>query len=144
MYEFMPCAGIVVHTTSGTAALCTALYLGRRKHYGVGHIIKPHNIPLTVLGAGLLWFGWYLFPSALGNAALNLCRVRFGFNAGSALTASSLAANTAVDTHIAACTSCLTWLVLSWYRESHPSMVDVVNGAIAGGCNRETVLSNLA
>lgn len=105
--------GIVIHTSAGLASLAAALVLGRRKNFGPD-IMVPHNIPLAVIGATLLWMGW------------------FGFNAGSALASGSLAANTLLVTHIGASTSALVWIVLSWKRSGKPSTTAAINGAIAG------------
>jgi Amt family ammonium transporter len=105
--------GIVIHTSAGLASLAAALVLGRRKNFGPD-IMVPHNIPLAVIGATLLWIGW------------------FGFNAGSALASGSLAANTLLVTHIASCTSAIVWIALSWKRAGRPSTTAAINGAIAG------------
>jgi Amt family ammonium transporter len=105
--------GIVIHTSAGLGSLAAALVLGRRKNFGP-EIMVPHNIPLAVIGAVLLWLGW------------------FGFNAGSALASGSLAANTLLVTHIASSTSAIVWIVLSWKRSGKPSTTAAINGAIAG------------
>lgn len=105
--------GIVIHTSAGLASLAAALVLGRRKNFGPD-IMVPHNIPLAVIGATLLWMGW------------------FGFNAGSALASGSLAANTLLVTQIGASTSALVWIALSWKRSGKPSTTAAINGAIAG------------
>ncbi len=106
--------GIVIHTSAGMAALAAALVLGRRKNYGPA-IMIPHSIPLAVIGASLLWLGW------------------FGFNAGSALAAGGgLAANTILVTHLASCVGAIIWATLSWKRTGKPSIVAAINGAIAG------------
>src|ERR687890_832941 len=105
--------GIVIHTSAGMASLAAALVLGRRKNFGPD-IMVPHNIPLAVIGATLLWIGW------------------FGFNAGSALASGSLAANTLLVTHIASSTSALVWIGLSWKRAGKPSSTAAINGAISG------------
>lgn len=105
--------GIVIHTSAGLGSLAAALVLGRRKNFGPD-IMVPHNIPLAVIGATLLWIGW------------------FGFNAGSALASGSLAANTLLVTHIGSSTSALVWIVLSWKRSGKPSTTAAINGAIAG------------
>lgn len=104
--------GNVVHITSGMSALVIAFYLGKREGYG-DHPMEPHNIPMAVLGAGLLWFGW------------------FGFNAGSALAANGLAANAFVVTHISAASAALTWSLLAW-RDMKPSALGLATGAVAG------------
>jgi len=106
--------GIVIHTSVGMAALAAALVLGRRRNYGPA-IMIPHSIPLAVLGSSLLWLGW------------------FGFNAGSALSASGgVAGNTVIVTHMASSISALIWAGLSWVRTGKPSVVATINGAIAG------------
>lgn len=105
--------GIVVHISAGMGSLAAALVIGKRKDFGPG-INHPHNIPLVAIGASLLWIGW------------------FGFNAGSALTAGGIAANTLLVTQIAAATSSLTWIFLSWKKSGKPSAVAAISGAIAG------------
>jgi Amt family ammonium transporter len=105
--------GIVIHTSAGLGSLAAALVLGRRKNFGP-EIMVPHNIPLAVIGATLLWIGW------------------FGFNAGSSLASGGLAANTMLVTHIASATSAMVWIGLSWKRSGKPSTTAVINGAIAG------------
>jgi len=104
--------GTVVHISSGFSALALALVVGRRIGFG-SHIIEPNNIPMTLLGAALLWFGW------------------FGFNAGSALAANGLAANAFVVTNTAAAAGALAWMFASWVS-GRPSSVGFVSGAIAG------------
>ncbi len=105
--------GTVVHINAGVAALVAALVLGKRQGYP-HKISPPHNLPLAVLGAGLLWFGW------------------FGFNAGSALGANGLAANAFVVTHIAAAAAGLTWAILDWKINNHPTMLGMITGAVGG------------
>jgi Amt family ammonium transporter len=105
--------GIVIHTSAGLASVAAALVLGRRRNFGPD-IMVPHNIPLAVLGASLLWIGW------------------FGFNAGSALASGGLAANTLLVTHIGSATSAIVWLFLSWKRAGKPSTTAVINGAVSG------------
>ncbi|MGC2597268.1 MAG: ammonium transporter [Nitrososphaeraceae archaeon] len=105
--------GIVIHTSAGMGSLAAALVLGRRRDFGPD-IMVPHNIPLAVLGAALLWLGW------------------FGFNAGSALASGSLAANTLLVSHIASATSATVWILLSWKRSKKASTTAVINGAVAG------------
>lgn len=106
--------GIVVHTSAGMGAIGAALVLGRRKNFGPA-IMVPHNIPLAVIGAAMLWFGW------------------FGFNAGSALTSGALAGNTLLVSQIASATSAMVWIGLSWRSKSEkPSTTGVITGAIAG------------
>ncbi len=105
--------GTVVHISSGTAALAAAVVLGRR--LGWPHDpMPPNNLPLTVLGAGILWFGW------------------FGFNAGSALAADGLAASAFVMTHLAAAAATLTWAIAEHFQRGKASMLGAASGAIAG------------
>jgi Amt family ammonium transporter len=104
--------GSVVHINAGVSALALVLLLGKRRGFPQD-AMEPNNIPLVVLGAGLLWFGW------------------FGFNAGSALTAGGLAASAFVATNTAAAAAAFTWMVISWlYRR--PTILGTVTGAIAG------------
>ncbi len=105
--------GTVIHISSGVAALVAALVLGRRKTFGTKET-NPHNLTLTVLGAGLLWFGW------------------FGFNAGSALGANEQAASAFLVTNVAAAMGALSWMSVSWMRHGHPSVLGAACGAIAG------------
>ncbi|WP_029457425.1 ammonium transporter [Solidesulfovibrio alcoholivorans] len=105
--------GAVVHMSSGASALAAALYLGRRHGYGKQAFI-PHNLPLTILGAGLLWFGW------------------FGFNAGSALAANGLAASAFVTTHLAAAAAAVSWIVVEWLHRGKPTTLGMASGAVAG------------
>ncbi|MBI4202902.1 MAG: ammonium transporter [Chloroflexi bacterium] len=105
--------GTVVHISSGVSALAAALVLGRRKSFGLEPDI-PHNIPFVVLGAAILWFGW------------------FGFNAGSALGANGGAANAFVTTNTAAAMAALAWMTMSWWRTGAPSAVGAASGAVAG------------
>jgi Amt family ammonium transporter len=105
--------GIVVHATSGFSALAAALYIGKRKGFLQEHM-PPHDLPLTVLGAGLLWFGW------------------FGFNAGSALSSGGLATMAFVTTHTAAVSATLTWTLVEWVHRGKPTMFGAATGAIAG------------
>jgi len=105
--------GIVVHATSGFSALAAALYIGKRKGFLQEHM-PPHDLPMTVLGAGLLWFGW------------------FGFNAGSALSSGSLATMAFVTTHTAAVSATLTWIFVEWVHRGKPTMFGAATGAIAG------------
>ncbi len=105
--------GTVVHITSGVSALVAALVLGRRRGYGVEHV-EPHDATMTVLGASLLWFGW------------------FGFNAGSALASGGLAANAFVVTNTAAAMAALTWMTVSWLHKGQPSVLGAAAGAVAG------------
>jgi len=105
--------GIVVHINAGVAALVCALVLGKRKGYPT-HMSPPHNLPFAVLGAGLLWFGW------------------FGFDGGSALGANRLAVNAMVVSHIAGAAAGLTWALLEWKFNSKPTMLGMITGAVAG------------
>jgi Amt family ammonium transporter len=104
--------GIVVHITAGVSALAVAMVIGARKGFGTDPM-EPHNIPTTVMGAALLWFGW------------------FGFNAGSALAANGIAANAFVTTNTSAAAAATTWMLLSW-RHRAPSALGIVTGAVAG------------
>jgi Amt family ammonium transporter len=105
--------GVAVHLSSGVAALAAAVLLGKRKGYGTEEL-KPHNLPMTLLGAGILWFGW------------------FGFNAGSALAAGSLAGSAFVATHIAATTGALAWIGMEWKMNGKATTLGAASGAIAG------------
>src|SRR5579884_961319 len=105
--------GTVVHISSGVSALVCALYLGKRKGYP-SELMKPHNLVLSVIGACLLWVGW------------------FGFNAGSALAASALATGAFVATHVAAAAATLGWLVAEWIVLGKPTMLGAISGAVAG------------
>ena len=105
--------GAVVHMSSGAAALAAALVIGKRRGFGREAII-PHNLPMTLLGAGILWFGW------------------FGFNAGSALAANGIAANAFVTTHMAAAAAALGWLAVEWKHRGKPTTLGVASGAVAG------------
>ncbi len=105
--------GIVVHVSSGISALVLALMLGKR--IGYNHKpIRPHNLPFTVLGAALLWVGW------------------FGFNAGSALAADGLAATAFVTTHIATAAAGITWALIEWWHNGTPTILGAATGAVAG------------
>jgi Amt family ammonium transporter len=105
--------GIVVHVSSGISALVLALLLGKRVGYN-HKPIRPHNLPFTVLGAALLWFGW------------------FGFNAGSALAADGLAANAFITTHTATAAAGLAWALIEWWHNGTPTILGVATGAVAG------------
>ena len=104
--------GTVVHITAGFSALAFALVIGRRKGFG-SRTFEPHNIPYSILGAGLLWMGW------------------FGFNGGSALAANGLAVNALVTTNTAAASCGLVWMLLSW-RDDKPSVLGIITGAVVG------------
>ncbi|MBI5286704.1 MAG: ammonium transporter [Deltaproteobacteria bacterium] len=105
--------GTVVHISSGVSGLAAALVLGKRKGYGA-EIIAPHNLPLTVLGAALLWFGW------------------FGFNAGSAVAAGGLATSAFVVTNTATATAALAWMFAEWIQRGKPTVLGAASGAVAG------------
>ncbi|HEX4135562.1 MAG TPA: ammonium transporter [Bryobacteraceae bacterium] len=105
--------GTVVHITSGVSALMCALYLGKRKGYPQ-EAMKPHSMVLSVIGACLLWVGW------------------FGFNAGSATAANGLATTAFVATHFATATAALGWLAAEWLKSGKPSMLGGISGAVAG------------
>jgi len=105
--------GTVVHINAGVAAIVTAIMLGKRRDYK-GHAIPAHNITYVVIGAGLLWVGW------------------FGFNAGSGLAADGLAANALMVTHIAAAAAALTWALLDWIIDKRPTVVGISTGAVGG------------
>ncbi|MFH1913583.1 MAG: ammonium transporter [Pseudomonadota bacterium] len=105
--------GAVVHMSSGAAALCCAILIGKRKGHGSQPFI-PHNLPMTILGAGILWFGW------------------FGFNAGSALAADGLAANAFVTTHMATAAAAMSWIVAEWVHGGKPTTLGAASGAVAG------------
>jgi len=105
--------GTVVHINSGVAALAAALIFGRRLGFG-REPMEAHNVPLIVLGAGLLWFGW------------------FGFNAGSALAANGTATNAFVVTNTAAAAAILSWVAMSWAFGKKPSVIGAASGAVAG------------
>jgi Amt family ammonium transporter len=113
----IPCfdfaGGTVVHISSGVSALVCALYLGKRKGYQ-SEPMKPHSIVLSVIGACLLWVGW------------------FGFNAGSALADSALATSAFVATHFATASAVLGWLLVEWIRNGKPSVLGGISGAVAG------------
>src|SRR5947208_843000 len=105
--------GTVVHISSGVSALVAALVLGRRLGFGKQKV-EPHDATMTVLGAALLWFGW------------------FGFNAGSALGAGALATSAFVVTNTAAAMAALTWMTVSWWHKKQPSVIGAAAGAVAG------------
>jgi Amt family ammonium transporter len=105
--------GAVVHISSGVSALVCAYVLGQRHGYGTEYM-APHSLPLTLLGTGLLWFGW------------------FGFNAGSALGANQTAVVAFVATHTAAAAAALTWVVIEWMHRGTPTVLGIASGAVAG------------
>ena len=105
--------GTVVHISSGVSALVCAIVIGRRR--GFGHQpMQPHNLPMTVMGAALLWFGW------------------FGFNAGSALEANALAASAFLATNTAAAAAALGWMFTEWASRGKPTVLGAASGAVAG------------
>jgi ammonium transporter, Amt family len=106
--------GTVVHINAGVAALAAALVVGKRQGYGNHATFIPHNLPMTVLGAGLLWFGW------------------FGFNAGSALAANALASSAFTATHLATCAATLSWVGVEWIVRGKPTTLGAASGAVAG------------
>jgi len=105
--------GIVVHATAGTAALVCALVVGKRRGFP-NSVQPPHNPVLTMIGASMLWIGW------------------FGFNGGSALGAGNSAGMALLVTHIAAATASLVWMFIEWFRFGRPSLVGIVTGMVAG------------
>ena len=105
--------GTVVHIISGVSGLVFALMIGKRKGYG-SEVMAPHHLPMTVLGAALLWFGW------------------FGFNAGSALGANGLATVAFVTTHVAASAATVSWVLAEWLYHGKPTLLGAASGCIAG------------
>lgn len=105
--------GTVVHITAGVAALVAAIVIGNRKGFPT-QAMPPHNLPLTVIGAGMLWVGW------------------FGFNAGSALAANGDAGMAMLVTHISAAAGSLAWMTMEWIRHGKPSVLGIVTGMVAG------------
>jgi Amt family ammonium transporter len=105
--------GTVVHISSGASALAAALVLGKRKGYRF-ELMAPHNLPLSVIGAGLLWFGW------------------FGFNAGSALGANGLAVSAFTATNTAAAAAALAWMIIEWAHRGKPTILGLSSGLVAG------------
>jgi Amt family ammonium transporter len=105
--------GTVVHINAGVAALACILYMGKRRGYG-REAMHPHNIPMVITGAAILWFGW------------------FGFNAGSALASGSLASSAFVATHVATAAAVLGWIIPEWIRNKVPTTVGAATGAVAG------------
>ena len=105
--------GAVVHTSAGVSALACALVLGRRRGYGSDYM-APHNLPLALVGTGLLWFGW------------------LGFNGGSALGANGTAVGALMATQLAAATAALVWMVAEWLHRGKPTALGVASGAVAG------------
>ena len=111
LYDFA--GGTVVHITAGVAALVAALVLGPRRGFGTT-AMPPHNMTMTVTGAGMLWVGW------------------FGFNGGSALASNGDAAMAMLVTHISAATGAMTWMLIEWIKHGKPSVLGVVTGMVAG------------
>ncbi|OGP82994.1 MAG: ammonia channel protein [Deltaproteobacteria bacterium RBG_16_54_11] len=105
--------GLVVHISAGVAALAAALVVGKRKGYG-DEPMSPHNLTMTLLGAGILWFGW------------------FGFNGGSAMASGSLATSAFVVTQISAATAALSWMIAEWAYRGNPTVLGAASGAVAG------------
>lgn len=105
--------GTVIHINSGAAALVCALFLGKRKGYGTDQM-HPHNLPLTIFGAGVLWFGW------------------FGFNAGSALAADGLAGSAFLVTNTSAAAAALAWMFAEWAATQKPTVLGMASGIVAG------------
>jgi Amt family ammonium transporter len=105
--------GTVVHISSGASALVAAWMFGKRIGYGI-EAMPPHNLPFSVIGAGLLWVGW------------------FGFNAGSALAADGLATSAFVATHVATAAATLAWLAMDWILRGKPTVLGAASGAVAG------------
>ena len=105
--------GTVVHVTAGVAALVAAMVIGNRKGFG-SQAMPPHNMTMTVMGAGMLWVGW------------------FGFNGGSALAANGDAGMAMLVTHISAAAGSLSWMMMEWIRHGKPSVLGIVTGMVAG------------
>ena len=103
--------GTVVHINAGIAALVTAIIIGKRKNL---RPVPPHNLAYTMIGASLLWFGW------------------FGFNAGSALAANGLAGSAFLNTHVAAAAALVTWAIVETFHSGKPTVLGVASGAVAG------------
>src|SRR6184192_4139775 len=122
--------GTVVHITSGVSALVAALVLGRRVGFG-REPMDPHDATMTVLGASLLWFGWFGFNAGSAITAAVLVTTN-AYNAGSAITAGGLAANAFVVTNTAAAMAALTWMTVSWLHKGAPSVLGAAAGAVAG------------
>lgn len=105
--------GIVVHISAGLSALAAAIIIGKRIGFKSENM-APHNVPMTILGGILLWFGW------------------FGFNGGSALSAGSLAANAFIVTNTSAAAGALSWMAISWKHGGKPNALGIVTGGVAG------------
>jgi len=110
--------GIVIHTTAGVSSLVTALMLGKRAHFtkevSPCEVNEAHNIPMSIMGAGMLWFGW------------------FGFNGGSALGANAVSVAALFNSQIASSTAGVTWLLIGMFREKRASSVGIITGSVAG------------
>ena len=106
--------GLVVHISAGVSAHAAAIDLGRRKGITKADEIRPNNVPFVILGAAMLWFGW------------------FGFNGGSALAADEIAVQALVNTNLAAAAAAVTWMLVDWSRKGKPSAVGISIGAVAG------------
>ena len=105
--------GLVVHISSGVSALVAAMIIGKRRGHS-GELMPPHNLTLTLMGAALLWFGW------------------FGFNGGSALSSGAVATSAFVATHLAAAAATLSWLFVEWWHRGKPTVLGAASGAVAG------------
>lgn len=106
--------GLVVHISAGVSALTAAVVLGKRKGITKPDEVRPNNVPFVILGASILWFGW------------------FGFNGGSALAANEIAVQAVVNTNMAAAAAAVTWMLVDWSRKGKPSAVGISIGAVAG------------
>ncbi|GAB4342260.1 MAG: ammonium transporter [Candidatus Abyssubacteria bacterium] len=105
--------GLVVHISSGVAALAAVLAVGKRRGYGEERLL-PHNLTMTLLGAALLWFGW------------------FGFNGGSAISSGSLATSAFVVTHVSTAAAAFSWMIVEWAHRGNPTVLGAASGAVAG------------
>ena len=105
--------GLVVHISSGVSALAAALLVGKRKGHGHDYM-PPHNMTMTLMGASILWFGW------------------FGFNGGSAIASGALATSAFVVTHIAAASATVSWVMIEWARRGKPTLLGAASGCVAG------------
>jgi Amt family ammonium transporter len=106
--------GLVVHISAGVSALAAAIVLGKRTGISKSDEVRPNNVPFVILGAAMLWFGW------------------FGFNGGSALAADNIAVQALVNTNLAAAAAAVTWMLVDWSRKGKPSAVGISIGAVAG------------
>jgi Amt family ammonium transporter len=106
--------GLVVHISAGVSALAAAIVLGKRKGISKSDEVRPNNVPFVILGAAILWFGW------------------FGFNGGSALAANEVAVQAIVNTNLAAAGAAVTWMLVDWRRKGKPSAVGIAVGAVCG------------